>query len=107
MSPQNHTIKGESTIQEIAAKHGVYPNQVSQWKSQVIAGMADLFERPNKKSQEVRQQEEKESAYLKTIGKQKVEIDFLKKSTGSCTERSHQSGYSRRILQGLEHLTPV
>ena len=41
--------------------------------------MADLFERPNKKSQEVRQQEEKESEYLKTIGKQKVEIDFLKK----------------------------
>ena len=41
--------------------------------------MADIFERPNKKSDEVRQQEEKESEYLKTIGEQKVEIDFLKK----------------------------
>ncbi|MDD7452171.1 MAG: hypothetical protein PUK76_14110 [Treponema sp.] len=41
--------------------------------------MADLFERPNKKSEEVRQQEEKENEYLKTIGEQKVEIDFLKK----------------------------
>ena len=100
-------LREESTIQEIAVKHGVHPNQISQWKSQAIAGMADLFERPNKKSQEVRQQEEKESEYLKTIGKQKVEIDFLKKSTGNCTERSHQNGYSRRILQGLEYLTPV
>lgn len=72
-------LREESTIQEIVVKHGVHPNQISQWKSQAIAGMADLFERPNKKSQEVRQQEEKESKYLKTIGKQKVEIDFLKK----------------------------
>ena len=100
-------LREESTIQEIAVKYGVHPNQISQWKSQAIAGMADLFERPNKKSQEVRQQEEKESEYLKTIGKQKVEIDFLKKSTGNCTERSPQSGYSRRILQGLEYFTPV
>lgn len=65
-------LREESTIQEIAVKHGVHPNQISQWKSQAIAGMADLFERPNKKSQEVRQQEEKEREYLKTIEKQKL-----------------------------------
>ena len=50
--------------------------------------MADIFERPNKKSDEIRQQEEKESEYLKTIGEQKVELEFLKKSTGNCTESS-------------------
>ena len=72
-------LREESTIQEIAVKYGVHPNQISQWKAQAIAGMADIFERPNKKADEVRQQEEKESEYLKTIGEQKVEIDFLKK----------------------------
>ena len=41
--------------------------------------MADLFERPNKKSEEVCQQDEKENEYLKTIGEQKVELDYLKK----------------------------
>ena len=46
-------LREESTIQEIDVKHGVHPNQVSQWKSQAIAGMEDIFERPNKKSQEV------------------------------------------------------
>ena len=46
-------LREESTIQEIAVKHGVHPNQISQWKSQAIAGIADLFGRPNKKSQEV------------------------------------------------------
>ena len=72
-------LREESTIQEIAVKYGVHPNQISQWKAQAIAGMAKLFERPNKKSEEVRRQEEKENEYLKTIGEQKVELDFLKK----------------------------
>lgn len=72
-------LREESTIQEIAVKYGVHPNQISQWKAQAIAGMAELFERPNKKSEEVRRQEEKENEYLKTIGEQKVELDFLKK----------------------------
>ena len=79
-------LREESTIQEIAVKHGVHPNQISQWKAQAIAGMADLFERPNKKSEDVRKQEEKENEYLKTIGEQKVELDYLKKSTGNFTE---------------------
>ena len=79
-------LREESTIQEIAVKFGVHPNQISQWKAQAIAGMADLFERPNKKSEEVRQQDEKENEYLKTIGEQKVELDYLKKSTGNFTE---------------------
>lgn len=46
---------------------------------QEIAGMADIFERPNKKSEETRKQEEEKDSLLKTIGEQKVEIDFLKK----------------------------
>lgn len=85
-------LREESTIQEIAVKHGVHPNQISQWKAQAIAGMADLFERPNKKSEEVRQQEEKENEYLKTTGGQKVELDYLKKSTGRFTESSLPRG---------------
>ena len=44
-----------------------------------------FFERPNKKSEEVRQQEEKENEYLKTIGEQKVELDYFKKSTSRYT----------------------
>lgn len=36
-------LREESTIQEIAVKHGVHPNQVSQWKSQAIAGMEEIL----------------------------------------------------------------
>lgn len=36
-------LRGDRTIQEIAAKHNVLPTQVSTWKKQAIAGMADVF----------------------------------------------------------------
>ncbi|MCA8888686.1 MAG: IS3 family transposase [Parvularculaceae bacterium] len=38
-------LRGDKTIQEIAAKHQVHPNQVSQWKRQAMDGMADVFAR--------------------------------------------------------------
>ncbi|MDY5918340.1 MAG: transposase [Treponema sp.] len=57
-------LREESTIQEIAGKHGVHPNQISQWKAQAITGMADLLERPNKKSEEVHSRMKKISICL-------------------------------------------
>jgi len=38
-------LRGDRTVQQIAAKHGVHPNQPSQWKSRPSAGLAELFER--------------------------------------------------------------
>ena len=72
-------LREESTVQEIAVKYGVHPNQIAQWKAQAVAGLVDLFERPNKKAEEDRAAESERDELLKTIGTQKVEIDFLKK----------------------------
>ncbi|MCL7406452.1 IS3 family transposase [Paradonghicola geojensis] len=36
-------LRGDKTVQEIAAKHQLHPNQVSTWKRQAIDGMADVF----------------------------------------------------------------
>lgn len=97
-------LREESTIQEIAVKYGVHPNQISQWKAQAIAGMADIFERPNKKSEETRKQEEEKDSLLKTIGEQKVEIDFLKKSTSRYTATIQSC---RARLQSFKHFKAV
>ena len=36
-------LRGDKTVQEIAAKHQLHPNQVSTWNRQVFDGMADVF----------------------------------------------------------------
>ena len=97
-------LREESTLQEIAVKHGVHPKQISQWKSQAIVGMADIFERPNKESEETRKKEKEKDSLLKTIGEQKVEIDFLKKSTSRYTAMIQSC---RTCLQGFKHFKAV
>ena len=41
-------LRGDKTVQEIAAGHQVHPNQVSTWKRQAVEGMADVFARGGK-----------------------------------------------------------
>jgi len=67
-------LRGDKTIQEIAAKHQVHPNQVSQWKRQAMEGMADVFARGGK-SDKVSDAEVKElHAKIRRLA---VENDFL------------------------------
>ena len=41
-------LRGDKTVQEIAAKRQLYPTQVSTWKRQAVEGMADVFARGGK-----------------------------------------------------------
>ena len=36
-------LRGDRTVQEIAAKHKVHPNQVSTWKRQAMDGLGAVF----------------------------------------------------------------
>ncbi len=36
-------LRGDKTIQEIATKHKVHPNQVSTWKRRAIDGLGEVF----------------------------------------------------------------
>jgi transposase len=37
-------IPGERTISELATKHPLHPNQITQWKRQAIENMAKAFD---------------------------------------------------------------
>jgi transposase-like protein len=44
-------LRGDKTVQEIAAKRQLHPTQVSTWKRQAIEGMADVFTDKVKKAE--------------------------------------------------------
>jgi len=70
-------VKGEKTMAQISSEYGVHANMVSRWKQELLKGMPEIFSRKNGKQVPV-QKEEIEKLY-KTIGKLKVETDWLKK----------------------------
>ncbi len=71
-------VKGLKTMSELASKYEVHPNQISQWKRQLIDNLPDLF--TDKRAKRTAEDQEKEKAELfQQIGQLKVELDWLKK----------------------------
>ena len=38
------TLREQDTVQKIASRHKVHPNQVSAWKHQALEGLSGVFE---------------------------------------------------------------
>ena len=67
-------LRGERPVQEIAAKYGVHPNQVSTWKKQAIDGLSGMFSDKAEKTE--RDQEAAVRDLHAKIGELTVERDF-------------------------------
>lgn len=73
-------IKEQKTVTELTSLFGVHPTQIGRWKSLAISGLEKIFSEKERFDQRFRE-EQLEKLYQQ-IGKQKVEIDFLKKKLG-------------------------
>jgi putative transposase len=71
-------IKGQRTLNEIAADYGVHPNQVATWKKQLFDQATTLFAHPAARRDDATL---KDRLYQE-IGQLKVELDWLKKKCG-------------------------
>jgi transposase len=70
-------LRGDKTIQEIATRHKVHPNQVSTWKRQAMDGLGAVFS--NGAERASRDHETEVRDLHAKIGELTVERDFLVK----------------------------
>ena len=70
-------LRGDKTVQEIAIRHKVHPNQVSAWKRQAVDGLDEVFS--NGADRAGRDHEAEVRDLHAKIGELMVERDFLAK----------------------------
>jgi len=73
-------IKGLKTVNQLASEHELHPNQVSQWKRQLLEEGATIFDNGTAQQQQ-REMAQTEAELYEQIGRLKMEVEWLKKST--------------------------
>lgn len=73
-------LKGHKTITELSSEFGVHATQINTWKKQLIDGSESMFSDKNQKT--LKSIRAKIEQLYTQIGRQQVELDWLKKKTG-------------------------
>ena len=74
-------VKGDRTIAELASEFGVHPNQIYNWKKQLLDGAASVFEGGGAAVEGTASEAQVDVLY-RQIGQLKVENDFLARRLG-------------------------
>jgi transposase-like protein len=75
--------KGLNTMHALASAHSVHPNQVSEWKRQLLEAGRALFKRGGTGPQ--REQQERAVALYAHMGRLNMELEWLKKNAARCS----------------------
>jgi transposase-like protein len=74
-------IKGDRTVAELAVHFGVHPNQIHNWKKQLLDGAVSVFE--GGASAEGASNDAQVDLLCRQIGQLKVKNDFLARKLGN------------------------
>ena len=74
-------VKNQKTLNELAAEYEVHPNQIGQWRKQLLEGLPSLF--TNGRVKGAQNDEALQARLYEEIGRLKVELDWLKKKAAS------------------------
>lgn len=70
-------IQGVHTLSELSSRYSVHPTVISQWKRQLVASAAGVFQGGNGSAGT--REEELTGPLYEEIGRLKMEVDWLKK----------------------------
>jgi transposase len=71
--------KGDRTVNELAGHYSVHPTLIHGWKKQLITGAQEIFEGPAKAA--AADAESRQAELYEQIGRLKMELEWLKKTT--------------------------
>lgn len=74
-------IKGQRTTNEIASQYGVHPTQIIEWKKQALTRVSELFAKGSGRAEI--DLDAVTAPLYQQIGQLKVELDWLKKVSGT------------------------
>jgi transposase len=74
-------VRGDRTIAELASAFGVHPNQIYNWKKQLLDGAVSVFEGGGAAAEGTASEAQVDLLY-RQIGQLKVENDFLARKLG-------------------------
>ena len=72
-------LKERNTIEELAKRYEVHPNQIGNWKKEFLSKATNIFNRDGETIQNQKQKDDLVEKLYTQIGKQKVEIEWMKK----------------------------
>ena len=72
-------LRGMKTVAEIAAENQLHPTQVTMWKTELVKGAAELFERQNAPDMERAVLERNCERLERKVGQLVIEKEFLEK----------------------------
>src|ERR1700719_3095410 len=75
-------VRGDRTVAELASAFGVHPNQIYNWKKQLLDGAASVFEGGGAAAEGPASEAQVDLLY-RQIGQLKVENDFCHESSAN------------------------
>ncbi len=72
-------VRGIKTVAEIAAENNLHPTQVTTWKTELVKGAPELFERKNASDHERQAMEKGMERLERKVGQLVIEKEFLEK----------------------------
>lgn len=73
-------LKGDKTINEVAAQFGVHPTLIHDWKKKLLAGAVAVFEGSTKT---IPASDTSQAELFEQIGRLKMELEWVKKKAAA------------------------